>query len=105
MVKSPKIRHSKSITEPVTIELGAGDVSRIPPESEAAKPAESAAMPSSADMKDASANKAQDAAKPQADRPAGPSPAADRPGPARTLRLRHRAAARAARSRPGSPAR
>lgn len=36
MVKSPKISHSKSITEPVTIELGAGDISRIPAESDAA---------------------------------------------------------------------
>lgn len=91
MVKSPKIRHSKSITEPVTIELGAGDVSRIPPESEAAKPAESAANPAAAetatpspDAKRADADRAQDAAKPQADRPAGPSPAADRPDAGKT---------------------
>lgn len=33
MVKSPKVRHSKGISEPVTIELGAGEVSRIEPES------------------------------------------------------------------------
>lgn len=32
MVKSPKIRHSKTSTEPVTIDLGADEVSRIPPE-------------------------------------------------------------------------
>ena len=36
MVKSPKIRHSKTSTEPVTIDLSADEVSRIPPES--AKP-------------------------------------------------------------------
>jgi hypothetical protein len=35
MVKSPKIRHSKSLAEPVTIELGASDVSRIEDESAA----------------------------------------------------------------------
>ena len=33
MVKSPKIRHSKTSTEPVTIDLGADEVSRVPPES------------------------------------------------------------------------
>jgi hypothetical protein len=68
MVKSPKIRHSKSLTEPVTIELAAGDVSRISPESEAAKPKVEAASPSSGpkDM--------QNAAKPQADRPAAGRP-------------------------------
>jgi hypothetical protein len=37
MVKSPKIRHSKSGTEPVTIDLSADEVSRIPPDQ--AKPA------------------------------------------------------------------
>ena len=32
MVKSPKIRHSKTSTEPVTIDLGADEVSRVPPD-------------------------------------------------------------------------
>lgn len=55
MVKSPKIRHSKSLAEPVTIELGASDVSRIEPESAAdaksAKPEAAAADKAAAEAR------------------------------------------------------
>ncbi len=42
MVKSPKIRHSKPVGEPLTIELSGADVKRVDPKAEAAKPATAA---------------------------------------------------------------
>ena len=112
MVKSPKIRHSKSITEPVTIELGADDVSRIPPESAAPGPAEDAAKPAAGEAAPSSrdegapAGKARDAAKPQPDGPGGgASPAAARyAGSAAAGQFGRDAAAKPASASPGKDA-
>lgn len=83
MVKSPKIRHSKSITEPVTIELGAEDVSRILSESGNARTADGTGKPEAAapspDPKEASAAEPQGLAQPQPDRPVEVSPSGGRP--------------------------
>ena len=45
MVKTPRTRHSKAEREPVTIELGPDEVSRIAAEDEAAATAEPVADP------------------------------------------------------------
>jgi len=99
MVKSPKIRHSKSSTEPVTIDLSANDVSRIPPEqprpagvsdAATAKPATSAPASSAEAPKSAaaaSAPKPAEPAKPSAQ--AGsvpPTSSSDRPSAADAAR-------------------
>ena len=46
MVKTPRTRHSKAEREPVTIELGPDEVSRVATEDDAAATAEPVADPS-----------------------------------------------------------
>ena len=64
MAKSPKIRHSKTSTEPVTIDLSAEEVSHLQPESESDGAAERPAAPQTA---------AAEAAKPASSKPAEPA--------------------------------
>jgi len=78
MVKSPKIRHSKALTEPVTIELGADDVARLPPESQEGGTPGAAAGPSQADPVRADPAKAGPAEKREPTQAAAPDkPASD----------------------------
>ena len=94
MVKSPKIRHSKTSTEPVTIDLGADEVSRIPPES--AKP-QTPGKDAASSAKPAGAGKPADADVPKQASAAGSDARSGKPASSVPP-------VRSAQSQPGKPA-